>query len=154
MCGIAGWVNLKENISSFENKLDQMISRLMYRGPDAKGKWISTHALIGHTRLIVVDPSGGSQPMVRSYGGHQYVITYNGELIQYIRLTEELKLLGHKFTSNSDTEVLLISYIEWGPQCVDHLNGIYAFGIWDDKSQSLFLARIDSELNRFLCTGG
>jgi len=141
MCGIAGWINLKENISSFEDKLDQMISTLMYRGPDARGKWTSTHALIGHTRLIVVDPEGGSQPMVRSYGGHQYVITYNGELYNTQDLREELKLLGHKFTSNSDTEVLLISYIEWGPQCVEHLNGIYAFGVWDDKSQTLFLAR-------------
>ncbi|KNY26879.1 asparagine synthase (glutamine-hydrolyzing) [Pseudobacteroides cellulosolvens] len=141
MCGIAGWINLNEDIRPFQDKLEQMTSKLMYRGPDARGKWTSTHALIGHTRLIVVDPAGGGQPMVKTYGNRQYVITYNGELYNTSDLREELELLGHKFISNSDTEVLLVSYIEWGPQCVERLNGIYAFGVWDEYSQSLFLAR-------------
>ncbi|MDP4180777.1 MAG: asparagine synthase (glutamine-hydrolyzing) [Bacillota bacterium] len=141
MCGIAGWVNLKDDINQYEEILDRMTAKLSQRGPDDLGKWISNHALIGHRRLVVVDPAGGSQPMVRTREGHQFIITYNGELYNTLDLRKELELRGHKFYSNSDTEVLLVSYIEWGPDCVEHLNGIYAFGVWDEESQSLFLAR-------------
>lgn len=141
MCGIAGWIDLKENLSTQQKIVEAMAETLTYRGPDASGVWVSPHALIAHRRLIVVDPSGGSQPMVRQRGGYKYVITYNGELYNTADLRKELESRGHVFLSNSDTEVLLVSYIEWGPECVEHLNGIYAFGVWSEKDQSLFLAR-------------
>ncbi len=141
MCGIAGWIDLKENISGNSKVLDDMIEKLAHRGPDASGRWISKHALIGHRRLVVVDPAGGGQPMTRKLGDNTYVLTYNGELYNTADLRKELETLGYKFYSTSDTEVLLISYIQWGTNCVEHLNGIYAFAVWDENDQSLFLAR-------------
>ncbi|NSW90619.1 MAG: asparagine synthase (glutamine-hydrolyzing) [Firmicutes bacterium] len=141
MCGIAGWIDLKKDLSTQQKIIEEMADTLNYRGPDASGLWISPHALIAHRRLIVIDPSGGSQPMIRQKGGYNYVITYNGELYNTADLRNVLESRGHVFFSNSDTEVLLMSYIEWGPECVQYLNGIYAFGVWSEKDQSLFLAR-------------
>ncbi|MCX7711492.1 MAG: asparagine synthase (glutamine-hydrolyzing) [Clostridia bacterium] len=141
MCGIAGWIDLKDDLIQKYKELEKMSGTLAARGPDASGMWLSPHAVIAHRRLTVVDPEGGGQPMIRSKGEHSYIITYNGELYNTDDLRQELKNKGHVFISNSDTEVLLISYIEWGPQCVEYLNGIYAFGIWSEKDQSLFLAR-------------
>jgi asparagine synthase (glutamine-hydrolyzing) len=141
MCGIAGWVDNERDLQPQQNILENMIHELRFRGPDASGKWGSPHALIGHRRLSVVDPTGGGQPMIRQVGGYNYVITYNGELYNTDELRSELTSRGYKFTSNSDTEVLLVSFIEWGEKCVDRFNGIYAFGIWNEKEQTLFLAR-------------
>ncbi|NJD04720.1 MAG: asparagine synthase (glutamine-hydrolyzing) [Ruminiclostridium sp.] len=141
MCGIAGWINHESDLRPQSSILEAMSYQLRNRGPDASGDWISPHALISHRRLSVVDPEGGSQPMVRQWDGCTYVITYNGELYNTIDLRKDLENLGHKFYSNSDTEVLLVSYMEWGGKCVEHLNGIYAFGIWNEKDQTLFLAR-------------
>lgn len=141
MCGIAGIINLKENLRQNEEIINPMIKTLANRGPDASGTWFSTHALIAHRRLIVVDPAGGRQPMSRRYGENEYVITYNGELYNTVDLRKELQAKGHIFTSTSDTEVLLVSYIEWGPKCTEYLNGIYAFAIWSEKDHSLFMAR-------------
>lgn len=141
MCGIAGWVNLRNNISGQAAIVKAMADTLSNRGPDAEGMWTSAHAIFGHRRLTVVDPAGGSQPMIRQQGCRSYIIIYNGELYNTLDLRRELETKGHTFSSNSDTEVLLISYMEWGPECVEHLNGIFAFGIWSEKDESLFLAR-------------
>lgn len=141
MCGIAGWINLKEYLLGKEEIMNSMIKTLANRGPDANGTWSSPHALIAHRRLIVVDPTGGCQPMTRKYGENEYVITYNGELYNTVDLRKELESKGHIFRSNSDTEVLLVSFIEWGPKCVEYLNGIYAFAIWSEKDHNLFMAR-------------
>lgn len=141
MCGITGWINLRSDLKNNANVIEEMMNRLTKRGPDASGKYISTNALIGHRRLIVVDPSGGIQPMIREKGNSKYVLTYNGELYNTQDLRDELKAKGYSFLTNSDTEVLLISYIEWGTKCVEHLNGIFAFGVWDEYNKSLFLAR-------------
>jgi asparagine synthase (glutamine-hydrolysing) len=141
MCGIAGWIDLEANISSNCRIVELMADKLTNRGPDASGIWASEHALIGHRRLVVVDPAGGGQPMIREFSGNKYVLTYNGELYNTVELRKELILKGHYFQSTSDTEVLLISYVEWGKSCIEHLNGIFAFGIWDEKEQSLFLGR-------------
>ncbi|MCX7841789.1 MAG: asparagine synthase (glutamine-hydrolyzing) [Clostridia bacterium] len=141
MCGIAGWINLKEDLSQQYGVVEKMSEKLAPRGPDASGLWTSPHALIGHRRLTVVDPAGGGQPMVRERSGYSYVITYNGELYNTVDIRQQLKCKGYLFKSTSDTEVLLASYMEWGPECVDYLNGIYAFGIWDEKENSFFLAR-------------
>ncbi|MGE5473823.1 MAG: asparagine synthase (glutamine-hydrolyzing) [Ignavibacteriales bacterium] len=141
MCGIAGWIDWETNLKNQEEIMLKMTRLLANRGPDAEGIWASDYALIGHRRLSVVDPEGGSQPMIRESYNNKYVITYNGELYNTQELRDELILKGYKFSSNSDTEVLLFSYIEWKEECVYKLNGIYAFGIWDTKEQTLFLAR-------------
>lgn len=141
MCGITGWVDWEANLLEQERIIKTMTETLRNRGPDAYGIWLSDHAAFGHRRLSVVDPEGGSQPMIRQKEKNKYTITYNGELYNTSELRNELKSLGYTFTTYSDTEVLLISYIEWGPECINRLNGIYAFGIWDEQKQNLFLAR-------------
>lgn len=141
MCGIVGWVDLERDLIECRDIIIKMGDSLAHRGPDANGFWITNHAALAHTRLIVIDPDGGAQPMVRKYGGKNYIIVYNGELYNTEELRAILEAKGHNFSSHSDTEVLLTSFIEWGERCVDYLNGIYAFGVWDDSRERLFLAR-------------
>ncbi|EGO64787.1 asparagine synthase (glutamine-hydrolyzing) [Acetonema longum] len=141
MCGIAGWIDWEQEVNGQRQILDRMVATLARRGPDACGTYFSQCAAIGHRRLSVVDPEGGKQPMIRWRGNHAYIITYNGELYNTSELRQELEAKGCRFTTTSDTEVLLQSYIEWGPDCVRRLNGIYALGIWDEKQETLFLAR-------------
>jgi asparagine synthase (glutamine-hydrolysing) len=141
MCGIAGWIDLERNLSNKRPIMNNMIDKLNNRGPDDEGIYSSRHALLGHRRLVVVDPSGGAQPMTRTFALAAYTIVYNGELYNTEELRKELVNMGFSFKSYSDTEVLLISFIAWGKECVKHINGIYAFGIWDEKKQALFLAR-------------
>ena len=118
-----------------------MTDRLSPRGPDASGYWITPRAAFGHRRLIVVDPVGGVQPMVRTRGNRQFVLVYNGELYNTAEVRTDLIAKGHHFQSYSDTEVVLEGFIEWGQECVQHFNGIFAFGVWEDGTESLFLAR-------------
>ncbi len=141
MCGITGWVDWDKDLGREGAVLSAMTETLALRGPDAHGFYTSRHAALGHRRLSVVDPAGGRQPMVRSRGEQTYAITYNGELYNTADLRWELMARGHAFTTTSDTEVLLKAYIEWGSGCVSRLNGIFAFGIWDEARQRLFLAR-------------
>lgn len=142
MCGIAGWVDFKNNIEGQGAVIEEMVHSLVPRGPDAEGIWTSEHAILGHRRLIVVDPEGGAQPMIRTYSGANYTIAYNGELYNTLEIRKSLERCGYHFQSrNSDTEVLLTAYIEWGPKCVTRFNGIFAFAIWDEENKSLFLAR-------------
>lgn len=141
MCGIAGWIDWEKDLNDQGVMLETMISTLWHRGPDAKGIWLSSRAALGHRRLIVIDPEGGLQPMVCNVGGNDYTITYNGEIYNFQELRKELEMRGHKFRSRSDTEVLLRSYLEWSEDCVRHLNGIFAFGLWDENKQQLLLAR-------------
>lgn len=141
MCGIAGWIDWEINPEHHIGILEKMVDTLKYRGPDASGFWFSDNAAIGHRRLIVVDPAGGGQPMIREKAGKKFVITYNGELYNTSELRRELSVSGYTFEGHSDTEVLLNAYIEWGPDCIEKLNGIYAFGIWNESDKSLFLAR-------------
>lgn len=141
MCGIAGWVDFEADLSRQDPVLEAMTAPLADRGPDARGVWCSGHCAFGHRRLAVVDLVGGVQPMVRHRGDRTYVLTYNGQLYNTRELKDELIARGHVFTTQSDTEVLLVAYIEWGPACAERLNGIYAFGVWDETEQRLFLAR-------------
>ncbi|MGC7846295.1 asparagine synthase (glutamine-hydrolyzing) [Desulforudis sp. 1088] len=142
MCGIVGWIDWNRDLTREGPVLDSMTGTLAARGPDASGTWISRHAALGHRRLIVVDPVGGAQPMTRERDGRSYTIVYNGELYNTPELRCKLEARGHVFlTRNSDTEALLMSFIEWGPACVERLNGIFAFGVWDETEQTLFLAR-------------
>jgi len=141
MCGIAGLVNFKENIVQDKDILNNMIKTLEKRGPDAKGYYISPNVLLGHRRLIVVDPKGGLQPMTKVFQGKKYTLVYNGELYNTEDLRKELKSQGFTFDSYSDTEVLLTSYIYWGKECVNKLIGIFAFGVFDEDKREVFLAR-------------
>lgn len=141
MCGIAGWINWSEDLSQQQSILRDMTGAIEHRGPDADGFWFSPRAAFGHRRLIVIDPTGGLQPMIQEQGDESYALTYNGEIYNFIELKKELEERGHTFRTLSDTEVLLHSYMEWGEECVDHLNGIFAFAIWDEKRQKLFLGR-------------
>jgi asparagine synthase (glutamine-hydrolysing) len=112
------------------------------RGPDDEGVWLSRHAALGHRRLAVIDIEGGRQPMVRTGpGGRQVVITFSGEIYNFAELRTRLRSAGWSFTTRSDTEVLLTAYLEWGPDLVTRLNGMYAFAIWDEGSQRLLLVR-------------
>ncbi|HET7578710.1 MAG TPA: asparagine synthase (glutamine-hydrolyzing), partial [Bacillales bacterium] len=141
MCGITGWIDWRRDLTKEIPVLENMARTLRYRGPDDLATWSSPHAAFGHTRLIVVDPEGGKQPMTRSYGGHTFTIVYNGELYNTDDIRKELLAIGHRFWGHSDTEVLLTSYIEWGPDCLDRLNGIFAFAVWNEKKKELFMAR-------------
>lgn len=141
MCGITGWLNIKRDISDEIKIVESMADSLSNRGPDSFGLYRSKNALFGHRRLIVVDPEGGQQPMTRKIEDREYTIVYNGELYNTEEVRRKLKDRGHRFRSYSDTEVLLTSYIEWGEDCLKHINGIFAFCIWDEKDKRAFLAR-------------
>ena len=141
MCGIVGFVNYKENISNQKEILNKMTQTLSNRGPDEEGLYINENVALGHKRLIVIDPDGGKQPMIEKYEFGEYVIVYNGQIYNTKELRKTLLENGFEFKGHCDTEVLLKSYIYYGKDVVDHLNGIFAFAIWDSKKNELFLAR-------------
>jgi len=141
MCGITGWIDWQKDLTQYPTILEGMTETLAPRGPDASGTWITKHCALGHRRLSVMDPANGAQPMIRSAGEHTYTIVYNGELYNAPELKKELEARGHRFRTTCDTEVLLVAFIEWGRACVDRLNGIFAFAVWSDKDQALYLVR-------------
>ena len=141
MCGFVGFANIKEKTSEGMEVLKRMNHTLTKRGPDEDGYYINESVLMGHKRLIVIDPEGGKQPMVEKYSYGDFAICYNGQLYNTNELKEILIKNGFSLKSHSDTEVLLKSYIHFGKDVVHHLNGIFAFAIWNSKKQELFLAR-------------
>ncbi len=141
MCGITGWVDWKKDLSNEHVVLEKIANSIEHRGPDAEGFWFSPRAAFAHRRLIVIDPEGGTQPKTFRAGDYTYALTYNGEIYNFRELREQLQKCGHAFETHSDTEVLLHAYLEWKEDCVQHLNGIFAFALWDDQKQQLFLAR-------------
>ncbi|WP_010647830.1 asparagine synthase (glutamine-hydrolyzing) [Oceanobacillus massiliensis] len=141
MCGITGFVDWNQLASAQKPALEKMTETLALRGPDATQYWIEGQTGFGHKRLSVVDLTGGKQPMSKEKDGFTYTLVYNGELYNTEELRQALLQRGYQFSTTSDTEVLLTSYIEWKEDCVDHFNGIYAFGIWDEKKDQLFMSR-------------
>lgn len=142
MCGIAGWVAFDRDLAQQTGIVQAMTDTMACRGPDDQGLWESAHALLGHRRLAVIDIAGGRQPMaVEEDGRTQAVITYSGEIYNFRELRAELAGHGHEFRTRSDTEVVLRAYLQWGEDFVDRLNGMYAFAIWDARSQELLLVR-------------
>jgi asparagine synthase (glutamine-hydrolysing) len=141
MCGITGWINFRKDLRSSRGILETMTETLSKRGPDDSNVWLDTHAAFGHKRLTVVDPEGGKQPMAKEAEGHRFVICYNGELYNTEDIRKVLLSKGYTFKGHSDTEVLLTSYIEWREDCVQHLNGIFAFAVWDSEKQQVFIGR-------------
>ena len=143
MCGIVGFVNYKQDISNYKSILLQMNNTLSRRGPDEEGDFIDKHVALAHKRLIVIDPDGGKQPMrkkVPTPNSH-FTIVYNGQIYNTNELRQILEEHDFTFESHSDTEVLLKSYIYYGRDVVNHLNGIFAFAIWDSEKEELFMAR-------------
>lgn len=141
MCGIVGWTNSKLDLREGIGTLNKMLAKLTNRGPNEGGIYTNEEVGLGHRRLIVIDPDGGKQPMTASYKNKKATIIYNGELYNTEAIRQVLRELGHRFNSYSDTEVLLRSYLEWGKDCVEYLNGIFAFAIWESQSRELFLVR-------------
>ncbi|HTH57362.1 MAG TPA: hypothetical protein VL728_15035, partial [Cyclobacteriaceae bacterium] len=137
MCGISG-ILMKKGVGVDERKVKTMNDSVSHRGPDADGFYFNGPVGFGHRRLSILDLSElGSQPMHHG----DLVITYNGEIFNYIEIREELVAKGYSFKSGSDTEVMLAAYQEWGEQCVNRFNGMWAFAIHDKKKNTVFISR-------------
>lgn len=142
MCGITGWVSHHRDLTAERSTLAAMTATMTCRGPDAGGLWLDTRAALGHRRLAVVDLEGGRQPMTVQRDGHTLLVTtYSGEVYNHRELRDELRGLGHSFRTDSDTEVVLHAYLEWGEHFVDRLNGMYAFALWDPRAREALLVR-------------
>ena len=138
MCAIAGVIG---STAADLDILDGMAKTMIRRGPDQSGIWTGPGIALLHTRLAVIDPEGGQQPMTLCHNSMHYAMVYNGELYNTPELRHTLRQLGHSFFGHSDTEVLLHAYAQWGADCLERLNGIFAFGIWTQEMGQLFLAR-------------
>lgn len=139
MCGIAGILNFDNNNSVKKELLVKMTSALIHRGPDGEGYYLNNNIGFGHRRLSIIDLETGSQPMTLL--DNSLTIIYNGEIYNYIELRNELKTFGFVFNTNSDTEVILNAYKKWGADCLNKLNGMWSFAIWDNLNKELFLSR-------------
>ena len=139
MCGIAGIVNYGQSHQPSEQELVSMLAAIKHRGPDESGIYLSEGIGLGNVRLSILDLSSGQQPMSIQQG--RYWIVYNGEVFNYIEVRRELEGLGAKFVTQSDTEVVLQAYAQWGPECLNHFDGQFAIAIWDKVKKELFLAR-------------
>lgn len=145
MCGITGFCNLKMDYTGDEyywlKILKEMEHTLTHRGPDDTGELLTRGAGLGHTRLSIIDLSRGHQPITREKCGCSYTIIYNGELYNTAELRDNLIRLGYIFKTHTDTEVILVGYMEFGTDFIKELNGIFAFAIWDENAGKLILSR-------------
>src|SRR3989344_2400780 len=138
MCGIITMVGNNAN-SVNDITINAMLSSLSKRGSDDRGFVRSGNVVLGQTRLSIVDIIDGKQPMKDNKS--PLTVVFNGEIYGYKELRKKLEVLGHVFSTNSDTEVILKSYAEYGYECLEHLDGMFAFAIWDETKQELFVAR-------------
>lgn len=143
MCAISGIIRFGGLDTDPAAAARKMAAVLKRRGPDDDGYYISpkSEALLVHTRLAVIDPENGAQPMLYAEGGRKLALVYNGELYNTAELRALLEARGHKFSTNTDTEAVLRAYAEWGADCLSRMNGIFAFAVWDEAARSLFIAR-------------
>ena len=137
MCAIAGIIGLYIN----ESIAKKMLCTMARRGPDDSGIYKYKDVCLMHTRLSVIDPVGGKQPMHLHHNGMDYTIVYNGELYNAEEIRQQLFSLGHRFDGHSDTEVVLHAYVQWKEKCVEQLNGIFAFAVFEETTNRVFLAR-------------
>jgi asparagine synthase (glutamine-hydrolysing) len=140
MCGIAGIID--SEIPPTSKAISAMIDDISYRGPDGTGQicFLTDGVALGHRRLSIIDLSeAGNQPMASENG--RFWIVFNGEIYNYLEIRKDLESLGRRFRSNSDTEVLLQSYEQWGANCLKRFMGMFAFAIWDHEKRELFAAR-------------
>jgi asparagine synthase (glutamine-hydrolysing) len=139
MCGIAGFIDREYSADHAEQLIDSMCRVIRHRGPDDQGTWVGDGVALGMRRLSIIDVAGGQQPM---YNEDQSVlVVFNGEIYNYQDLKKELHELGHRFHTNSDTEVIVHAYEEYGDDCPKHLRGMFTFALWDRKRQRLLAAR-------------
>ena len=137
MCGIAGIISSDKTIL---DSVENLNAAQKHRGPDDEGVWKGDGIALGHVRLSILDlTQSGHQPYLSE--DDRFILTYNGEIYNYLELRKELESKGFSFRSTSDTEVLLYSFIEWGERCLNKFNGMFAFAIWDNKEKTLFAAR-------------
>ena len=136
MCGIAGFVSRRENKKKI---VKAMCDKIIHRGPDGEGYYTDKDVALGHRRLSIIDLTLGSQPMYNE--DKSLVVIFNGEIYNYLELRDELKQMGHEFSTNSDTEVLVHGYEQWSEELPKKLRGMFAFVIWDIKNKTLFGAR-------------
>jgi asparagine synthase (glutamine-hydrolysing) len=137
MCGIAGLIGPFE-INLLNDKINLLTGHMLHRGPDSGGQYVKKGIALGHRRLSIIDLSNGAnQPFIDPSG--RYILVFNGEIYNFMEV--KAKLGDYNFKTNSDTEVILASFIKWGTRCLNQLNGMFAFAVWDDKKQELFIAR-------------
>lgn len=141
MCGITGWASFHGDARTQAPVIEAMSGSLTPRGPDAGGVWLGERAAIGHRRLAVIDLAGGAQPMTDRPKDPTVVLSYSGEVYNHHELRAELRGRGHTFRTRSDTEVVLRAYAEWGEDVAEHLDGMFAFAVWDERAQRLVLVR-------------
>ncbi|MBM4388373.1 MAG: asparagine synthetase B, partial [Deltaproteobacteria bacterium] len=139
MCGIAGFIDIKSRISDPGAVIRRMADRMRHRGPDDEGFLLAPPAFLGHRRLSIIDLSSGRQPISNEDGTIHVV--FNGEIYNFPELKESLLKKGHVFKTNSDTEVILHQYEEDGCGCFAKFNGMFAAAIWDQRDETLILAR-------------
>lgn len=140
MCGIVGVVNQNQTSAPVqEETIRRMLALIRHRGPDEFGLYLDDQAALGNARLSIIDLSGGQQPITNEDGS--LWIVFNGEIFNYPELRPEMEARGHRFTTHCDTEIILHLYEEYGPACLNHLNGQFAIAVWNAREQSLFLAR-------------
>ncbi|MDT7584737.1 MAG: hypothetical protein QOE32_2287 [Pseudonocardiales bacterium] len=141
MCGITGWVSFGRDLRSEQATVGAMTETMSCRGPDDEGTWLSRNAALGHRRLAIIDLPGGRQPMSVETPDGPVAMVYSGEAYNFTELREELAGRGHRFETDSDTEVVLHAYLEWGDAVAERLNGMYAFAIWDSRANKLVMIR-------------
>jgi len=139
MCGLTGIFHFDSNRDVDKTKLNKITDTLIHRGPDGEGYFVDNNIGLGHRRLSIIDLETGNQPMYSPDG--KIVIVFNGEIYNYIELKSDLIKKGYKFKTKSDTEIIINSYLEWGIECQNKLNGMWAFAIWDARKKQLFLSR-------------
>jgi len=142
VCGIAGWVDFRRDLTEEGPTVRTMVAALANRGPDDEAVWTDRRAALGHRRLSVIDLAGSAQPMaVEEDGRTLAVVVHNGEIYNFRELRRTLEGRGHRFRTVGDTEVVVRAYLEWGERCVERLDGMFAFAVWDAVRGRLFLAR-------------
>ncbi|GHI33152.1 hypothetical protein Sdagh_48820 [Streptomyces daghestanicus] len=141
MCGITGWVSFDRDLRAEKTALDAMTETMACRGPDDRGVWAEGPAALGHRRLAIIDLPGGRQPMTAGTPHGTVALVYSGETYNFTELRRELTGRGHRFTTDSDTEVVLRGYLEWGEALPERLNGMYAFAVWDGRADKLLMVR-------------
>jgi asparagine synthase (glutamine-hydrolysing) len=139
MCGIAGILHFEKERKADPAVIKKMADTISYRGPDGEGYYVNRNLAFGHRRLSIIDLSTGSQPMFSE--DKSLVLIFNGEIYNYVELKEELKKAGHYFKTTSDSEVIIKAYQQWGIDCQNKFNGMWAFALWDDNKQQLLLSR-------------
>lgn len=141
MCGITGWVSFDRDLTTEFTALDAMTETMACRGPDDRGTWAQGPAALGHRRLAIIDLPGGRQPMSVDTPEGTVALVYSGEAYNFTELRRQLTDRGHRFTTDSDTEVVLHAYLEWGDAVAERLNGMYAFAVWDGRRHQLVMIR-------------